>query len=127
MNGKLILKKCSKCNAIIRVNKDCTCDDCGIICCNKKMEDIVENSVEASFEKHLPIYEKDGNDIVVKVNHIMEKDHYIEWICCISENREEYVHFIPDNQNATARFNDIHSGSLYSYCNKHGLWKTEIK
>lgn len=124
MNKRLILKKCSKCNALVHVIRDC---ECGIMCCNSKMDELKENSTDASFEKHLPTYEREENDIIVNVAHVMEENHFIEWICCITENREEYVYFTQDSENATARFHDVKHGTLYSYCNKHGLWKTEIE
>ena len=77
---ELILKKCMKCNALVKVLEDCSCDDCGIVCCGEPMKEVRANSVDASFEKHVPTYEKDGNNIHIKVNHVMEEEHYIEWI-----------------------------------------------
>jgi len=44
------------------------------------MEDIIPNTVECAVEKHIPTYDKVEDEIFVKVNHVMEKDHYIEWI-----------------------------------------------
>ena len=35
---ELILKKCMKCNALVKVLEDCSCDDCGIICCGEPMK-----------------------------------------------------------------------------------------
>ena len=39
MNNYL-LKKCIKCGALVRIIKDCKCNDCGIICCGEAMHDI---------------------------------------------------------------------------------------
>ena len=30
---KLSVKKCLKCGALVKVFKDCECDNCGIKCC----------------------------------------------------------------------------------------------
>ena len=125
MNKELIIKKCLKCGAIIKVIKDCSCEDCGIMCCNQKMKVIEANSTDAAFEKHVPTYEIENNILKVMVNHVMDDDHFIEWICLKTEDREEYI-YLKSKKEAVATFKNVDSGILYAYCNKHGLWKTEI-
>jgi superoxide reductase len=71
------------------------CDSCGnmvemlygsnqqMTCCGKNMRCLVENVVDASKEKHVPVVKESGKEIEVMVGsvpHPMEKDHYIEWI-----------------------------------------------
>ena len=64
---ELILKRCNKCGALIKVINDCNCNNCGIICCDEKMQEIVPNSVDASYEKHIPSYElKEDTDLYSK-------------------------------------------------------------
>ena len=126
MKNELIIKKCNQCGALIKVFKDCNCNNCGIICCDKPMETLIPNSVDAAVEKHVPTYEKIDNEIIVKVNHVMEKEHYIEWIALVTENKEYTVYLYPE-QNAECRFPYINGATLYAYCNKHGLWKSEVK
>ena len=123
---ELVIKKCLKCGAIIKVLEDCNCDDCGIKCCGEAMKIVKANSVDASVEKHKPTYELDGDKLIVTVNHVMDEDHYIEWVCLLTDNQELYAYFKPgDTPNAT--FDKVASGKAYAYCNKHGLWETEIK
>lgn len=126
MKNDLVIKKCESCGATIEIYTDCTCDNCGIMCCNKEMEVLVPNSVEASVEKHMPTYEKVEDEIFVKVNHVMEKEHYIEYISLVSDNVKTTVKLYPE-QNAEVRFKYIPNSTIYAYCNKHGLWKTEVK
>ena len=121
---ELVIKKCLKCGALVKVLEDCKCDDCGIKCCKEPMKTILSNSSDGAVEKHKPEYVIEGDEIVVTVNHVMESDHYIEWICLVSDKNEEYVYFKPGDK-AIARFKN-NGGVIYSYCNKHGLWKTEI-
>ena len=121
---ELKLKKCSNCGALIEIIEDCNCK-CNFICCGKEMDDIVSNSKDASFEKHVPTYERKGNKIEVKVNHVMDKEHYIEWICFVTDNKKETVYFKPDDE-AMVTFN-YEPGTLYAYCNKHGLWESEVR
>lgn len=125
MKKELILKKCDECGALVKVIKDCDCKDCGIICCNKKMRTIKANEVDASFEKHIPVYERKESDIVVTVPHVMEEDHYIEWICFVGDGREE-TYYLKPGMDASATFKNVTVGTLYSYCNKHGLWEKKI-
>lgn len=126
MKNELIIKKCSKCGAMVKIIEDCKCNNCGIQCCGEEMKIMVPNSVDAAVEKHVPTYEVIDNEIIVKVNHVMEKEHYIEWISLVNENKEYTVKLYPE-QNAEARFPYIKGATIYSYCNKHGLWKEEVK
>ncbi len=125
MNEELVIKKCLKCGAIVKVIKDCKCEDCGIKCCNEEMYTMKANSTDAVVEKHVPTYEVKNNMIKVKVNHVMDEDHFIEWICLKTKNKEEYIYLNP-NEEAVAIFENAQSGTLYAYCNKHGLWSTKI-
>lgn len=126
MKNELVIKKCKSCGAIIKVIDDCNCKECGIVCCGEKMETLVPNSVDAAFEKHVPTYEVVEDEIYVKVNHVMEKEHFIEWIALVADDKEYCIKLYPE-QNAECRFPYIKGAILYAYCNKHGLWKTEVK
>ena len=123
---ELVIMKCLKCGAIVKVLKDCTCDNCGINCCGEPMKIVKANSVDAAIEKHKPTYTVENDKIVAKVNHVMDEEHFIEWICLLYDNKEEYVYLNP-NEEPAAIFDKVDSGKLYSYCNKHGLWETDIK
>lgn len=126
MKNELIIKKCKSCGAIVRVIEDCNCENCGILCCGEAMEVLVPNSVDAAVEKHVPTFEKVGDEIFVKVNHVMEKEHFIEWISLVADNKEYFVKLNPE-QNAECHFPYIPGSVLYAYCNKHGLWKKDVE
>lgn len=126
MKNELVIKKCTKCGAMVKVIEDCNCGNCGIKCCGEEMVKLVPNSVDAAVEKHVPTYEKVEDEIFVKVNHVMEKEHFIEWIALVADNKEEMIKLYPE-QNAEVRFKYIPGSTIYAYCNKHGLWKTEVK
>ncbi len=125
MKDELMIKKCLKCGTLVKIVNDCDCEDCGIICCDEKMEVLKANSTDAAFEKHVPSYTLEDSMLKVKVNHVMEDDHFIEWICFKSDEREEYVYLNP-GKDATAEFKNVKAGTLYAYCNKHGLWNIKI-
>lgn len=126
MNNELIIKKCKSCGATVKVINDCNCNGCGIVCCGEPMEKLVPNSVDAAVEKHVPTYEKVGDEIIVTVNHVMEEEHFIEWVCMVEENKEITVEFKP-GEKAETKFSYVKGAMLYAYCNKHGLWKKEVE
>ncbi len=125
MNKELIIKKCAKCGATIRVLKDCKCA-CGIRCCEEEMKELIPNSVDAAVEKHVPTYEIKDGKIVVKVNHVMEQDHFIEWIALVTDKKECIKYFEPGEE-AETHFKYKPGSTLYAYCNKHGLWKKDVE
>lgn len=123
---ELIIKKCEKCGALVKVFKDCTCDNCGIKCCGEEMKALVPNSVDAAVEKHVPTYEIENDKVIVTVNHVMEEEHYIEWAALVTDNKECTKYFIPGKE-AKATFKYVPGSTIYAYCNKHGLWKADVK
>lgn len=126
MERNTVFYKCPICGNIIGlINGDIK----HIRCCGVEMELMVANSQDAATEKHVPVYEKEGNEIIVRVGeieHPMEEDHYIMWIAQVSDNETTRVRLKP-GQKPEAKFKYIPNSTVYAYCNKHGLWKTEVK
>jgi superoxide reductase len=90
------------------------------------MKLLVEGSVDAAQEKHVPVVEKTATGVKVKVGsvpHPMEEKHYIEWIEVIADGRA-YRQFLKPGDVPEATFN-IEAGQVTAreYCNLHGLWK----
>lgn len=125
MSRELVLKKCFKCGAIVKVVEDCNCA-CGFECCGEKMKTLVPNSVDASFEKHVPTYEIKDGKIFVKVNHAMDEDHYIEWISIVNDEYEKTTYLKPGEE-AISHCRYVPGTKIYAYCNKHGLWSNEVQ
>ena len=100
--------------------------DCSIKCCGEEMIELAPNSVDASFEKHVPNYEAIDNHIIVKVNHVMEEEHFIEWIAMLANNKIIKKFLLP-NEKASAIFPYVKGSKIYSFCNKHGLWAKDIE
>ena len=54
-----------------------------MMCCGKKMKELVPGTSDGAFEKHVPVYKVEGNKVIVtvgSVEHPMVEEHYIEWI-----------------------------------------------
>ena len=99
-----------------------------ITCCGKPMELLEANTVDASHEKHVPVYERVEDEIVVRVGeieHPMEKEHFITWIAQVTDNQTTRIRLYPE-QETTVRFKYIPGATLYAYCNKHGLWSKKV-
>ncbi len=92
-----------------------------LVCCGQPMEQLVENTVDAALEKHVPVIEKTETGVKVKVGsvpHPMEEEHYIEWVEIIADGRV-YRKFLKPGDEPEAVF-EIKA----EYCNLHGLWKS---
>lgn len=126
MKNKLIVKECESCGAIVKTIADCTCENCGIKCCNKNMKELIPNSFDASSEKHIPTYKIVEDEIYVSLNHPMDKDHYIMWIAKVKDNHEEII-YLDKEQKASCKFKYEKNSTIYAFCNKHKLWKVDVE
>ena len=117
--------QCSHCKNIITY-----VDNKGVpvMCCGEKMQDLVLGTVDAALEKHVPVVEKDGNKVSVKVGsvtHPMLEEHYIVFIAIETKNGSQIKYLKPGEEPA-AEFvlaDGDEFVAAYEYCNLHGLWK----
>ena len=97
-------------------------------CCGEDMSLIVPGTVDASKEKHIPVYKQEGNKVVVTVGsviHPMEEAHYIEWISIQTKQGNQRKVLNP-GQEPVACFclcEGDEVEAVYAYCNLHGLWR----
>jgi len=125
MTKLLQIYKCSVCGNIVEVIFASTGE---LVCCGKPMELMTENSVDASLEKHVPVFKQEADTLTVKVGsiaHPMEESHYIEWIEVIDEDGKVLKKFLKPGDSPEAQFCIKTKGKLTirEYCNIHGLWK----
>ncbi len=97
-----------------------------LVCCGQPMKLLVENSVDAAQEKHVPVVEKfDGGYKVTvgSVPHPMEEKHWIEWIELVADGKA-YRQFLNPGDAPEATFAvDAAEVTAREHCNLHGLWK----
>ena len=97
-------------------------------CCGQKLENLTANTVDASVEKHTPVVEVKGENIVVKVGsveHPMTEEHYIMWVAVMTDNETTRVRLNPhDTPEVILPYKK--GSTVYAYCNLHGLWATEV-
>ncbi len=98
-----------------------------LVCCGQPMTKLETKTTNEGNEKHLPVVEKNGNEIKVKVGsiaHPMAEEHYIKWIVISYNGKCQRVKLVPGSlPEATFIVNEEFSElEVYSYCNVHGLW-----
>jgi superoxide reductase len=115
--------KCGVCGNIVEVLHG---SKGNLVCCGKPMNLLVENTVDAAKEKHVPVIEKIDGGVKVKVGevaHPMEEKHWIEWVEIIADNKT-YRQYLNPGEVPEAIFNvTADQITAREYCNIHGLWK----
>lgn len=123
MAEKSGIYKCELCGNIVEV---LIAGDGDLVCCEQPMKLMVENTVDAAKEKHVPVIEKIPGGVKVKVGsvaHPMEEKHYIQWIEINADGRT-CRKFLKPGEAPEAEFQvDAANITAREYCNLHGLWK----
>ncbi len=98
-----------------------------LTCCGQAMTHVLENTVDASHEKHVPQIEKTAMGYLVKVgsvSHPMDEAHYIEWIELVADGKS-YVQFLQPGDAPQSEFCVLGTNIwARAYCNLHGLWRS---
>ena len=116
--------KCLVCGKIIAIVND---RDVPTICCGKEMVELIPNTQDGAKEKHVPVYEVEGNVVRVKVGeieHPMLDNHYIEWIA-IKTNFGNQRKVLKPGQKPEAEFALLPGEKVemvVEHCNLHGLY-----
>ncbi len=90
-------------------------------------EELIANTTDGAFEKHVPVITVEGDTVTVKVGSVEHPSldaHYIEFIVLVTESgfqmkwlkpgmKPEAVFKLADGESVVA---------AYEYCNLHGLW-----
>lgn len=90
------------------------------------MKLMVENTVDAAKEKHVPVIEKVPGGVKVcvgSVAHPMEAKHYIQWIEIIADGKVYRQYLKPGDAPEATFAVEAAEISAREYCNLHGLWK----
>ena len=119
------------------------CDHCGnvveslwngkpsIQCCGEDMRKLEPNTKDAAVEKHVPVIERNGNKVTVKVGevpHPMTPEHYILFIELIAGNKTYRHDFKEGDTVAEATFlvdESVTDLVAREFCNLHGFWATK--
>lgn len=122
------LYRCTHCNNIVEKVVD---RGVPVFCCGEEMVELTANTVDAAFEKHVPVALYNEGELHVKVGevmHPMSEAHYITTIFVCMGNQVLRADLTPsDIPEAKFALGTYHGKvEVYEYCNLHGLWKTEL-
>lgn len=117
--------QCAHCGKIIAVVKE---SGVPVMCCGQKMQEIVPGTTDAAVEKHVPVYEVNGNVVTVcigSVAHPMLEEHYIEWVSLQTKGGNQRKALKPGDEPKVcfAICDGDEVEAVYAYCNLHSLWK----
>ena len=108
---------CPVCGNIIRAMGDTVISCCGIT--------LPPLEAEETDDMHAINIERVEDEFFVTVSHEMTKKHYVSFIALLTTDRAQTVKLYPEG-NAETRFKICGKGTLYVYCNKHGLMMKKL-
>lgn len=127
MNGEYIINKNVSAN-MLRC-RFYVCPICGNVlhalgnslvgCCGITLPAL---EAEEADEDHTIAVENVEDEQYVTIHHPMTKQHYISFVAFVTSDRIQMVKLYPEG-NAETRLQMRGRGSLYYYCNQHGLFR----
>lgn len=116
---------CEHCGNIVAAVKS---SGVPIMCCGQAMKELIPGTVDASVEKHVPVFEIIDHMVQVtvgSVEHPMLEKHYIEWISLQTKfgNQRKALHPGDSPKACFAICPGDEVEAVYAYCNLHSLWR----
>lgn len=93
-----------------------------ISCCGVTLPAL---EAEEADEAHCPRIETVEDERFITLDHPMDKSHYISFLAFATADRFQLVKLYPEGS-AEARISLRGRGTLYFYCNRHGLMKRRL-
>lgn len=117
--------RCKHCGQIVAIVKG---TGVPVICCGEPMQEIKAGAMDASVEKHVPVFEVKDDKVYVtigSVNHPMEEAHYIEWVALKTKFGNQRKALKPGDEPKVVfpLLPGDEVEAVLAYCNLHGLWK----
>jgi len=123
--SNIIFYRCEICGNIVALIKN---GGGTLVCCGHNMTKLIPNTSDGAKEKHVPFITRENGKMSVAIGsvlHPMLPEHHIEWIALDTGEKTEIVYLKPGMEPKTA-FSEVPAGTVYAYCNLHGLWKTDV-
>jgi len=117
--------RCNKCKNIITFIQH---PGCPVFCCGEEMTKLEPNTTDAAVEKHVPVVEREGNKVTVKVGevaHPMTEAHLITTIILETKNATQIKQLTAEDEPMAVFYvaDDDEVVAAYENCNLHGMWK----
>lgn len=108
---------CPVCGNVIHSIGDAFVSCCGITLPALEAED--------ADREHILTIEAVEDECFLAIHHPMTKEHFISFIAFVTPDRVQMVKFYPEG-NAETRMSLRGHGTIYWYCNQHGLFKKKF-
>lgn len=109
---------CPACGNVILATGEAVVSCCGITLPPQEAEE-----ADAEHPIRMEIME---DEYFVSVQHPMTKEHYLSFLLAVSDQGTQFVRLYPEG-NAEARFRINAVEAVYSCCNRHGLFRYQLK
>ena len=116
LRGKFYV--CPMCGNAIRAMGDALISCCGI--------SLPPLEAEETDAHHTVTIEQVEDEHFLTIHHPMTKEHFISFLAYVTADRMQFVKFYPEG-NAETRMSLRGIGTLYYYCNRHGLMSLPLK
>ena len=126
---RLEILKCETCGLVVEVASGSNGTP---VCCGKQMKQMLPQTAEFKFEKHVPYPEARDNGTHVSVGkemaHPMTDEHYIVWIEIINGPYVNRRYLKPGEKPEADFYVPLQKGMIIrEYCNIHGLWEYTVE
>lgn len=129
MTEKMQVYKCEICGNVTLVLHEGQGE---LVCCGEPMRLLEEKFEGEENEMHLPEMDRTDNGFFAKIGlirHPMNDDHHIEWVEVEMEDGSIHRKFLSSGDTPEVYFglnyNDLTEVRIY--CNKHELWKQDMR
>lgn len=109
---------CPVCGNVIRTVGEAVVSCCGIT--------LPPLSPEETDAEHAIRMEVVDDEYYVSVDHPMDKDHFISFLAAVSDSGMQFVKLYPQGS-AEAMFRIPRVRYVLAYCNRHGLFKADVR
>ena len=117
---------CEDCDNVVIMLRD---SGVPMTCCGQPMIELVPGGLDGSQGRHTPVYQVEGNRVMVTVGtmeHPMIETDFIEWIVLQTKQGFTQRKMLSPNHPPKAVFaisEEDAVEAVYIYCSVHGLWK----
>lgn len=96
--------------------------EASVSCCGVTLPAI---EAEACDSDHELLIEKIEDEYLITMEHAMQKQHYISFFAYVTTDKFEIIKLYPEEA-ASKRFRIRGHGTIYAYCNRHGLMQKRV-
>ena len=114
---KICFYVCPICGNVIQAVGEGSFNCCGI--------SLPKLETEEQDDRHRLAVEIMDGEYYVSMEHEMAKEHYISFFSYATSGGVQFVKLYPE-QTAECRFTKRGHGSIYAYCNRHGLYEVRV-